>query len=317
MSTNQSRDKLAVSTRILYDELIQRNVPTSIISATSDLIEYTDVRGNAHLLFNTCSDKSSAVGKVIADNKLKTERIAQSMNILMPASIICRDIREARKFLEAHHQIVIKPPLGSGGKGVSTNISTEQELISAYTYAKDYGRQVIVQQHISGADVRLLVIDGIFCSAVIRKPAHVIGDGAMTIEALIMKENSDIARNDNSRSSLMHIDIRSARRFLGSALTTIPAYNEMRRVVGPANVSLGGSLHEATKDVTPQMIQEAESITNRLGLGICGIDMMWNRTTNRHYLIEVNAAPGIDIHNDPYSDTKSDCVERYVDWLIA
>jgi D-alanine-D-alanine ligase-like ATP-grasp enzyme len=65
------------------------------------------------------------------------------------------------------------------------------------------------------------------------------------------------------------------------------------------------------------MIRDAETITKKLGLGICGVDIMWNQQTNKYYLIEVNATPGIDIHDDPFSGTSSDCVERYVDWLIA
>ncbi|MNI81695.1 hypothetical protein D3C73_1383370 [compost metagenome] len=74
-------------------------------------------------------------------------------------------------------------------------------------------------------------------------------------------------------------------------------------------------MHEATQLVTPEMITDAEAITKKLGLGICGVDMMWDRKTNRQYLIEVNATPGIDIHNDPFSNTSSDAVARYVQWL--
>jgi D-alanine-D-alanine ligase-like ATP-grasp enzyme len=81
-------------------------------------------------------------------------------------------------------------------------------------------------------------------------------------------------------------------------------------------VSLGGSLYEATHLVMPTMIADAEIISQKLKLGICGVDIMWNQKTNKHYLIEVNATPGIDIHNDPASGTSSDCVEQYVAWLV-
>ena len=88
------------------------------------------------------------------------------------------------------------------------------------------------------------------------------------------------------------------------------------RVVGPANVSLGGSLQEATSLVTEAMIADAESITNYLGLGICGVDMIWNQKTDKYYLIEINSTPGIDIHDNPYSGTSSDAAKLYVQWLI-
>jgi cyanophycin synthetase len=317
MHTPPTRDNLKVSTRLVYDALVAEQAATTIISASSNLLEYIDNRGEAHLLFSTCSDKSSAAGKAIADNKVRTGHVAERLGIPMPAAVACRDIREARAFLADNDMIVTKPVLGSGGGGVSTNIQTEAELHRAYTYAKNYSHTVLAQQHIEGDDVRLVVVGGVFCSAVIRKPAHVIGDGSSSIEELIARANADITRNDDTRSSLMHINIHAARRFLDEAIDAIPADNEEVRVVGPANVSMGGSLHEATTVVTPQMIHDAELITKKLGLGICGVDMMWDRRTNKHYLIEVNATPGIDIHDDPFSGTKSDCARKYARWLIA
>jgi cyanophycin synthetase len=317
MNTPTTRDNLKISTRLVYDALVAEQVATTIINAASNLLEYTDNRGQTHLLFSTCSDKSSAAGKAIADSKVKTGHIAASLGIPMPAAVACRDVREARAFLADNSVIVTKPVLGSGGGGVSTNIQTEAELHRAYAYAKNYSHTVLAQQHIEGDDVRLLVVGGVFCSAVIRKPAHVVGDGISSIEELVVRANADISRNDDSRSSLMHINIHAVRRFLDEEIDSIPVKNEAIRVVGPANVSMGGSLHEATTSVTSQMIHDAEVISQKLRLGICGVDMMWDRKTNKHYLIEVNATPGIDIHNDPFSGTRSDCAQRYARWLIA
>ena len=316
MPTTQTRDHLKVSTRVLYDKFVKQLVPVTIVNAASSILEYADARGKMHLLISTCSDKSSAAGKAIADSKIKTTHVATSIKMPMPASIACRDIREARDFFDTYQHVVTKPTLGSGGSGVSVNINTKDELNRAYTYAKSYGHSVIVQQHITGEDVRLLVIGGVFCSAVIRKPAHIIGDGINTIDTLITEANHSASRNDDSQSSLMHISLPAARRFLGETIHDTPSIDQNVRVVGPANVSLGGSLHEATHLVTASMIKDAESITKKLNLGICGVDMMWDRKTNKHYLIEVNATPGIDIHDDPFSGTSSNAAELYVKWLV-
>ncbi|MDN5275025.1 MAG: cyanophycin synthetase [Candidatus Saccharibacteria bacterium] len=318
MNNTSLRDQLQISTRIIYDELIRRDIAVDILDIGSSLLEYTDSHDVRHFIFSTCSDKSSATGLIIANSKARTAAIAIRLGIPVPAQIISRDIRKVRKLLSVHKQIVIKPVLGSGGKGVSTNITSNVELKDAYMYAKKYNHDIVAQQYINGDDVRLLVIDGVFCSAVTRKPAHVIGDGISTIRELIIVANGTVARNDDSRSSLMHINQNAAARFLGDSIDHVVVKSgEEVRVVGPANVSLGGSLHEATHLVSSAMIADAEAITKKLGLGICGVDMMWDQTTNKHYLIEVNATPGIDIHNDPFSGTSSDCVSRYVDWLIS
>ncbi|MET0979933.1 MAG: ATP-grasp domain-containing protein [Candidatus Saccharimonadales bacterium] len=316
MSNEQTRDNLTISTRLIYNEMIASRTPVTIVSDTSNILEYSDARGDSHLLFSTCSDKSSAAGKAIADSKVKTAHIASTLNIPMPASIACRDIREARAFLAEHDMIVIKPARGSSGGGVSTDIRTDPPLLHAYNYAKKYSHTILAQQHIVGDDVRLLVVGGVFCSAVIRQPAHVVGDGSSSIQQLISYANADISRNDTTISSLMHINIHAARRFLGESINTIPRRGSEVRVVGPANVSLGGSLHEATSVVTPAMVVDAEKITNKLGLGVCGVDMMWDRKTGKHYLIEVNATPGIDIHDDTFSGTSSNAARKYVQWLV-
>lgn len=307
---------LGESGRLLYDELIRREVPVTILDPTSSLLQYTANTGSRHLLFSTCSDKSSAIGHVIAASKVQTAVIAKQLGIIMPAQITSRDIRDVRKFLDAHKLLVIKPVLGSGGEGVSTNLNTTKAVERAYAYAKKYSHNIIAQQHVEGDDVRLLVIGGKFCSAVIRKPAHVIGDGVSSIKELVSAANATPLRNDATLSSLLHINPYAVSRFLGAAVKTVVPNGEEVRVVGPANVSLGGSLYQATHLVTPRMIADAEAITQALGLGICGVDMMWDRKDGQHYLIEVNATPGIDIHDDPFSGTSSDCVVRYVDWLL-
>lgn len=317
MSEHQTREELRISARSIFDEFISQGVPATIIKASSNLISYTDKKGTPHLLVSTCSDKSSAAGKSIADSKVKTKRLAEHVGIPQPASIACRDIREARKFLAVHGSIVTKPTMGRGGNGVTTNIRTNDELTRAYAFAKKYSKLVVVQQHITGDDVRILIVAGKFCSAVIRKPATIIGNSVSTIKELIDMANTEPSRNDETRSSLMHINLVAAERFLGTSINTIPRLGDKVRVIGPSNVSLGGSVHEATHLVTPPIITDAIKITKQLGLGICGVDIMWDRKTNMHYMIEVNATPGLDLHNDQFSGISSDAVKNYVEWLIA
>lgn len=312
-----TRDQLKISTRVLYDELQRQNANVEILDKDSSLLEYTAKSGKKHLLFSTCSDKSSAAGMIVADNKVRTATVARRMGISTPEQVMSRDVREIRKFLSEMGRIVVKPVANSSGTGVSTNITTQKALSRAYNYAKSFSRRIVAQRHIIGSDIRLLIVGGKFCSAVLRKPAHVIGDGESTIEMLINDANADMSRNDDSQSSLMHINMGAAVRYLGDKLQNVLNYGQEAQVVGPANVSLGGSLHEATHQVPQSMINDAEAITDKLGLGMSGVDMMWDKKTDKHYLIEVNATPGIDIHDDPFSGTSSDAVERYVQWLIA
>lgn len=310
------RQKLKVSTRVMYDEFRRQDIPVRIIDATASLLEFTDNSSQPRLLFSTSSDRSSAVGLSIADNKVRTRFIANELGITVPADLLCYSFDDALAFLAEYKCIVLKPLGESGGKGVTTNIKNAGELKQAYAYALEYGKSIIAQQHIQGIDTRLLIVAGHFRSAILRRPASITGDGVMSTEELIIQANDSPFRTDGYMTAMSLIDTASAGRFLADTISFIPAKDEVVIVVGPANLSMGGTAHEATHLVSEQMIADAEKITRKLRLALCGVDMIWDQETGEYFLIEVNATPGIDMHNDPLWGTSSDAVEHYVRWLI-
>lgn len=310
------RDLLKVSSRALYDEFCRRNIEIEIIDASLSFMEYKDKNDRKRLLFSTCSDKSSAAGVAIARNKLRTAVIARRLGIPIPAYQVCSNISEAKEFLRVHKNIVIKPISNGRGNGVTTNIDTAEKLNVALAYCKKFGSKVIAQEHFEGDDIRILIAGNNFVSAVLRKPACVVGDGVSTVEELIILENNSGKRHSKSMSAFEFIKTSSAKRYLGDDYQSVPKDGIEIRVMGPANVSLGGSVHEFSSEVTESMIYDAEKITKKLGLGLCGVDLMWDRVADRYALIEINGVPGINMHNSLDWGTKSGAIEKYVDWLI-
>jgi len=310
------RKMLKISTRVMYDELLRQQATVRILDPVSSLLEFTDKAQTPHLLFSTTSDKSSSVGGIVAASKLRGAVVAKDLGITVPADRVCDSYDEVQEFFDKYTCVVLKPIDNSGGNGVSTHIRDVKTLRIAYDYALKYGSRVIVQQHIEGSDIRMLVIAGTFRSAVERRPASVIGDGIHTVLQLIERENTSGRRSDNSMTARSLINTESAERHMGDKIESIPENDQAVTVVGPANLSLGGSAHEATHLVTEQVISDAEKIARRLGLGICGIDFIWNKLTNTSYFIEINGTPGVNMHNDPLWGTSSDAIERYVEWLL-
>lgn len=310
------RENLKISTRVMFDELRRQDSPVKILDASSSLLEYKDTAGDSRLLFSTLSDKSSSVGSVVTKNKIRGKIIANRLSLPLPIDIICSSLNDAKDFLKTHGTIVLKPTSSSGGNGVSTGIKDVQTLETAYDYALEFGDEIIAQQHVYGSDVRLLVVAGTFRSAVVRKPASVLGNGISTIRELIESENISGKRADNSMEALSLINVESAKRYLDKKIDMVIDSGTAYSVVGPANLSLGGTAHEATHLVTPSMIADAEKIANKLSLAICGVDMMWDKETGSYYFIEVNGTPGVNMHNDPFWGTKSNAIELYVQWLL-
>lgn len=310
------RTKLRVSTRVMFDELLRQQANVRILDASSSLLEYDDTSGKSHVLFSTLSDKTSQAGTSVARDKNKGRFIAHRLGIPVPDDHMCLTVSDAFSLLEKYGRVVIKPLDCSGGAGVTTDITTLAELRTAFSYAQSHSDNVMVQQHVSGSDIRLLVVAGTFRSAVERRPATVKGDGISSIRKLIGIENSSQNRSNDYMTNQVTIDIASAERYLGDSIESVPLKNSTTIVVGPANLSLGGTAHEATHLVSSPMIHDAEKIARRLGLAMCGVDMIWDEVTSEYYFIEVNANPGIDMHNDPFWGTATDAIERYVTWLL-
>jgi len=309
------REKLKVSTRVMYDELVRQGSPVRIIDAESSMLEYEDSAREKHYLFSTSSDRTSAVGRIIANSKIRTEFIFNDLGLPTPTDIICRSYDEALDFLRTHKRIVLKPADNSGGAGVTTNITTKTALRSAYSYALLHGKRIIAQQHIAGIDLRLLIVAGKYRSAVERRPASVVGDGFHTIKELIEQENSSDLRASDYMTRLCPISLENSNRYLMQKINSVPQKDKVVSVVGPANISLGGTAHEATHLATAAMIADAEKIAQALGIDLCGVDAVWDQTNNQYFFLEINATPGIDIHNDTSWGTKSDAIVRYVEWL--
>ncbi|MBC7863101.1 MAG: cyanophycin synthetase, partial [Bacteroidia bacterium] len=204
--------------------------------------------------------------------------------------------------------LVFKPLDGNHGKGASINVKTEEEAKAAFEHAKKYSRKIIVEKFISGYDFRILVINHKFIAAALREPAHVIGDGVLTIQQLIEKENKDPRRGYGHENVLTEISIdRETTEQLAKknfTLETILKKDELCYLKGTANLSTGGTSTDVTDIVHPHNIFICERISRVIGLDICGIDIM---ATNLHeplevtggVVLEVNAAPGFRMHLAP------------------
>src|SRR5205807_1461538 len=98
--------------------------------------------------------------------------------------------------------VVVKPQFGSQGRGVATNLSTCEQVKTAYANARANWPEIVVEGYAPGADYRVLVVGGRVVAAARRDPAQVIGDGLHTIAQLIEIVNRDPRRGDDHATVL-------------------------------------------------------------------------------------------------------------------
>lgn len=198
--------RLGPSTGSIVEEAIARDIPWIRLNNQS-LVQLG--YGKNQVRFRaTMTEKTSSIAVDIASNKDETKRMLQEQAIPVAKGITISSIEGvAEAIRKIGFPLVFKPLNGNHGRGISINIKTEEEALAAYQHAAKISYKVIVERFVTGYDFRVLVIDNKMVAAALRDPAHIIGDGSLTIQELIDKENADPRRGYGHEKVLTLIDI--------------------------------------------------------------------------------------------------------------
>ena len=266
------------------------------------------------MLRGMLSEKVPVFSKLSCDNKWWMHKLFESRELPVPHTEVYRDMEHAKAFVAKHKNIVVKPRSGAHGFGVQLNISNDNLLNTAVAKAKEFEDILLLQQQVGGRDLRILVVGNKIISAVERKPASVVGDGLHSVRELIKIENTKEERGEVGIDALVKISEPAAKAYLTSAqLEAVPLKDEEVRVVGPSNQSLGGRIVDALDSITPELHEQVTGLVAHLKMPIAGVDVILGST--QHYFIEVNASPGIWIHDDNFAGVTSGCFGAYAKLL--
>lgn len=315
--------RLGPSTGSIVDEAIARNIPWIRLNNQS-LVQLG--YGKYQVRFRaTMTEKTSSIAVDIAGNKDETKRLLQEQAIPVAKGMTISSADEVDDVIRhVGFPLVFKPLDGNHGRGISINVKTREDAIAAYDHAARISRRVIAERYITGYDFRVLVIDNKMVAAAMRVPAHVKGDGTLTVQQLINKENSDPRRGYGHENVLTLISVdRDTLDLLdkkGYTLESVPPEGEIVFLKSTANLSTGGTSIDVTDHVHPQNIFYAERISKIIGLDICGIDIMAENLTEPltdtgGVVLEVNAAPGFRMHVAPSEGLPRNVAGHVLDML--
>jgi len=315
--------RLGPSTGSIVEEAISRDIPW--IRLNNQSLVQLGYGKNQVRIRATMTEKTSSIAVDLAGNKDETKRILQEQAIPVAKGVTITSAEQVKDAIRTvGFPLVFKPLDGNHGRGATINVKTEEEAVAAFEHAARISRKVIVEKFISGYDFRVLVIDNKMVAAALRVPAHVKGDGQLTIQQLIDKENSDPRRGYGHENVLTLIsvdrDTMDLLNKLNYTLETVPAADEVVYLKSTANLSTGGTSIDVTDQVHPENVFICERISRIIGLDICGIDIMAQNLThplteNGGVILEVNAAPGFRMHIAPSEGLPRNVAGHVVDML--
>ncbi len=274
----------------------------------------------------TTTNKTSMISVDIAGDKSATKKLLGEMGVPVPIGKVIREEEQIESMVESiGFPVVIKPLDGNHGKGATVGIETVEDAVTAFHKAREYSKYVIVEKMLAGNDFRALVVNQNLIAVAERTPAHVIGDGKLSIQQLIEKENEDSRRGYGHENVLTQIDVDGQTERLIKAknytLETILPKGEILHLKTTANLSTGGTAIDRTDEVHPENVFLFERIGKIVGLDIAGIDIIAPNvseplTQNGGGIIEVNAAPGFRMHLAPSEGIPRNVAEHVVNMLF-
>ena len=289
-------------------------IPCEVVNGRLNLIKYQTKSGEWRFLRGMLSEKLPLFSKQVCDDKLWTSYMFEGLNLPTAETMEVSSKKELDAFLAVHQTAVIKPRSGAHGHGVSMNVTARTKLAVPLKLARAFDRDTLVQRQITGTDVRLLVIGDKVVSALERRPAAVAGDGVHTVYELVRLENKKPERGNLGIDTLVEISLKAVKQFLTDAeLRRVPALGEVVRVVGPSNQSMGGTVHDITETLQASLRDDTIRLTKHLQLPIAGVDCILS--DDGYYFLEINASPGIAIHDDPVLGITSGCFKTYMQLL--
>jgi cyanophycin synthetase len=315
---------LGPSTASLVKAAEDRDIPWIRLNNQS-LVQFGHGRYQQRIQATT-TGKTSNIAVELAADKEETNTILRDLGLPVPAQRMVRSLEQAQRAAKRiGYPVVLKPLAGNHGRGVTTNLSTPEEIEVAFDDAREHGRNIIVEKYIEGFDHRLLVVDGKLVAAAKRVPGHVVGDGEHTIEQLVEIVNQDPRRGVGHEKVLTRLEFDNAAKLLldilGYTPQTVPAKEEMVFLRSTANLSTGGTAIDVTDIIHPDNREMAERAIAAIGLDIGGVDFLSHDISESYRdagggICEVNAGPGFRMHVAPSEGTPRDVAGPVLDMLF-
>ncbi|MGD9953235.1 MAG: N-acetylglutaminylglutamine synthetase [Burkholderiales bacterium] len=303
--------KLNPYARIIVDEARRRGIGVEVVDAEGGFFRLT-YGGRTVMCRESLSELTTAVAMSLCDDKAATRRAVARAGVNVPEAIEYDTRERLQSFLARHGAVAVKPARGEQGRGVAVGLETLDEAMAAVERARAHCDRVLVEQCVTGEDLRHIVIGYKLVAAAIRRPARVTGDGASTIRDLIERQSRRRAAATGGESRIP-LDAETERcvQKAGYALDDVLPSGEEINVRKAANLHTGGTIHDVTAEVHPALVDAAVRAARALDVPVTGIDfMVRSPRLPEYWFIEANERPGLANHEPQPT------AERFVDLLF-
>ncbi|ADL55623.1 cyanophycin synthetase [Gallionella capsiferriformans] len=314
---------LGPSTACIVDAASDRGIPS--IRLTEGNLVQLGYGVSQHRIWTAETDQTSAIAESISRDKDLTKTLLSACGVPVPEGRIVDNPADAWEAAEdIGLPVVVKPTDGNHGRGVSTELMTQEEVEAAFVLADAQGSEVIVERYIRGNEHRLLVVGGRLAAAARGETVSLVADGKSTIRSLIAEQiNTDPRRGEAEEFPMdrVEIDTDAAAQFelkrQGYAADSVPEAGTEVLIQRNGNVAF-----DVTDLVHPEVAATVSLAARIVGLDIAGIDLVAEDISRPlaeqgGAIVEINAGPGLLMHLKPASGEPRPVGRAIVDSLFT
>ncbi|MDR2333551.1 MAG: cyanophycin synthetase [Burkholderiaceae bacterium] len=267
------------------------------------------------------SDQTSAIAEGIAQDKDFTKRLLAACGVPVPEGQIVTSPEEAWEVAQdIGFPVTVKPSDGNHARGVTLDLSAEDDIKTAFALAQPEGSDVIVEKFINGTEHRLLVVGGKVVAACRGETVSVTGNGKSTLSELVAVVNQDPRRGPEQEYPLDWINLEAPAVKLelkrqNVTPASVPAQGESILLQRNGNMAI-----DCTDEVHPDVAYYATLAAKIVGLDIAGMDMILQDVSKpmkgQGAILEVNAGPGLLMHLKPTSGAPRPVGQAIVEHLF-
>ena len=305
----QMVDSLCIgpSTASIVDAASDRGIP-SIRLNDGNLVQLGH-GAQQRRIWTAETDRTGAIAEGISKDKDLTKQLLSMCGVPVPeGQIVDSPMAAWEAAQDIGLPVCVKPTDGNHARGVSLELSKQEDIAAAYDIALAEGSEVIVERFILGEEHRLLVVGDHVAAANKGETASVVGDGVHTVAELIeLQINSDPRRGEEEDFPLDTIRLdehtTSVLELKRQGLTadSVPEKDRAVLIMRTGNMAL-----DVTDEVHPDVAALAVLAARVVGLDIAGVDLVAQDISQPlaaqgGAIVEVNAGPGLLMHLKPAS----------------
>ncbi|MFA9429514.1 N-acetylglutaminylglutamine synthetase [Egicoccus sp. AB-alg2] len=304
-------DDLNPYARIIADEALRRGISVEVLDAESGLLQLTH-GGRSVQTRESLSELTTAVAMSKCDDKRLTNRLLAEAGLRVPRGALASGDTEDEVLLEELGELVVKPARGEQGQGITVGVTSVDELREAIRRAETYCPNVLLEECVSGQDLRIVVIGHHVVAAAIRRPATVIGTGEHSVRELIESTSRRRSAATGGESAIPMDEVtEKACIDNGYALDDVLPEGEELEVRRTANLHTGGTIHDVTQRLHPALAEAAVRASQKLDIPVVGLDLLVPDVSRDEYVfIEANERPGLANHEPQPT------AEKFIDLLF-